>query len=552
MKHTQPPLVSRLFVCWIAALLLCLVGCNRNDDQNNGAGHSFAYTLVGNPDTLDPQLAQNASAKMVLGNLFEGLFTLDANGSVKPNLVKAYTVSEDKCTYTITLRDDSYWYDAMHEDSPFSRDAAQTVTAEDFVYAFRRLFDPLYNSPYRKNFLCLENAQKILAGKEDPSMIGVYAKKQYELVFCLDTPNADFLSLLTMTAALPCNESYFESTKGRYGLDENSIIGNGGFAMQRWLYDPYGKYNVIQLRRNPLVHEAARVSPVDLTFYIEENESDAEALFSAGSTDCCVTTRNALLSRSDISSQSAYSMTLGIFAAPESPYANRKILAALNAAVDRTNLSLETDDVRMASGILAPAVTLLNKSCRELIAESGYASFDIKRAEDLLAEGLFELQQQDLPEGRILVPAGMMDYTPLQTVLVSWQANLNLHMRIEEVAQHEYRSRLENGDYVLALLPISGDSYDAAAFFEALLANDQLHCSNASTVQSLLADAAAAENLTACVELYHQAEASILEDSCFIPLFYKQRYLLCHKNVEDVAFNPFSGQLYFRDAKYFN
>ena len=64
----------RFAPCLLA--LLCAValvtGCGGSD--KTGAGHSFSYTLVGNPDTLDPQLAGNSSARTVLGNLFEGLF----------------------------------------------------------------------------------------------------------------------------------------------------------------------------------------------------------------------------------------------------------------------------------------------------------------------------------------------------------------------------------------------------------------------------------------------------------------------------------------------
>ena len=237
----------------LAGTLFCttLSGCGNDTNEYACSGHSFSYTLVGNPDTLDPQLAVNDSAKMVLCNLFEGLFSIDASGSLVPQLVKDYTVSDDGLTYTLTLREDSYWYDIMREDTQFNKENAVSVTASDFVYAFRRIFNPLYQSPHREAFSCLQNAKAILDGTQDYTMIGVYAKKTYELEFRLDTPNANFLQLLASTAALPCSEQYFESTKGRYGLDENSIIGNGGFSMQRWQYDPYGKYNVIQLARNP-------------------------------------------------------------------------------------------------------------------------------------------------------------------------------------------------------------------------------------------------------------------------------------------------------------
>ncbi len=538
----------------LAGTLFCttLSGCGNDTNEYAGSGHSFSYTLVGNPDTLDPQLAVNDSAKMVLCNLFEGLFSIDASGSLVPQLVKDYTVSDDGLTYTLTLREDSYWYDIMREDTQFNKENAVSVTASDFVYAFRRIFNPLYQSPHRETFSCLQNAKAILDGTQDYTMIGVYAKKTYELEFRLDTPNANFLQLLASTAALPCSEQYFESTKGRYGLDENSIIGNGGFSMQRWQYDPYGKYNVIQLARNPLANQTNHVFPADLSFYIEESETDAANLFSAGSTDCYVTTQNTLLSRSDVVEHSDYSLTLGIIAAPDSPYANPKIRRALAYALDRGNLSLSGDDVQAASAVLAPAVTLSNKSCRELISENTYDAFNPTEAQRLFREGLAMSNAEDLPEGKILVASDLMDYEPLRAAIAVWQQQLDIHMSIEAVTQTEYDRKLKNHDYTLALVAVSGETQTPASAFEGFLSCPYFDCAHEQQIRGLLTEAAQAENFNASVELYRKAEAAMLEDNCMIPLFYKKRYLLCREGVEDVVFNPFSGQLYFYHAKYFD
>lgn len=550
MRHPSKKLTALIVVGTL--LFTPLTACGNDDNPNEGSGHSFAYTLVGNPDTLDPQLAVNDSAKMVLGNLFEGLFTIDESGSLKPALVTDYSVSEDGLRYLFTLREDSFWYDEMHEDTQFSKDNAVAVTASDFVYAFQRMFNPLYQSPYRETFACIQNAQDIIDGKQDYTMIGVYAKKSNQLEIRLDTPNANFLQLLASTAALPCSEAYFDSTKGRYGLDENSIIGNGGFAMQRWLYDPYGKYNVIQLCRNPLANDVSHVFPIDLSFFIEASDNDAASLFAAGSTDCYVTTQTSMLSRTGITTQSAYSMTLGLVAAPNSPYADPQVMNALALALDREKISANDGDVKTAYGILPPAVTLLNKSCRELIAENVYNRFNAEDAKLALAEGLFSLGQEDLPEGKILVSSGVMDYEPLCSAIEIWEQNLNIHMSIDEVSERDYQNKLNKHDYMLALIAVSGDSQDASSVFEDFLVNPNISCDSEAAIREWLSGASQAENFNACVELYRNAETSILQDNCFIPLFYKNRYLLCQEGVSDVVFNPFSGQLYFYNAKHFD
>ena len=146
----------------------------------------------------------------------------------------------------------------------------------------------------------------------------------------------------------------------------------------------------------------------------------------------------------------------------------------------------------------------------------------------------------------------MMDYALLAEVLELWRSELDLHFSIEEVTEPEYEARLQSGDYALALYAVTGAYHDAPAVFESMLADSRLHCSGAGTVRKLLEQAAAEPNLTDCVELYRQAEEAILSDNCFIPLFYKQRYLICKRGVSDVVFNPFSGQVQFSEAKFYN
>ncbi|MBR5373021.1 MAG: hypothetical protein IK130_12505 [Oscillospiraceae bacterium] len=531
-------------------MLLCCTACG-GSDQKTGAGHSFAYTLVGNPDTLDPQLAVNTSAKTVLSNLFEGLFVLDDNGNVQNGIVDSYTVSPDGLTYQMTLRKDSYWYSALDTKGAFGKEAQRAVSAMDFVYAFQRLFDPMYGSPYRETFSCIRNAQEILDGKQDPSVIGVYAKKDNELEFQLAYPCAGFPLLLTMTAALPCNQEYFESTKGRYGLDEQSIIGNGSFSMQRWLYDAYGKYNVIQMCRNPLNHENHKVYPLELSLFIEKTDADAANIFVNGNSDCYISTRLPNYTSQEYQPKGAYSLTLGLIANRQKVWGDKDMIRFLSMALDPSDLSFSGDDITYAAGVLPPAVMMLNKSCRELIADANYRQHDSAAAKDAIAAALQRANIQETDEGTILVPAGLIDYSALQDMIAQWEAAGAVHLRIEELPEAEYRERLSSRNFDLALYALTGEFGDAASFFRKFNTEQAIGFRDSTQMRKLL-DKAAQQNLSDNVELYRSAEEMILNDWCFLPLFYKKRYLICKNGVEDVVFNPFSGQLQFSNAKFFD
>ena len=179
-----------ILTAFVLLLLFCC-GCGEDENVIKGAGHSFSYTLVGNPDTLDPQLAVNASAQTVLCNLFEGLLVTGADGSIRNGVAESYEISEDRKHYTFHLRENNYWYQAIGENVSFDADAKMNVTAEDFVFAFQRLFDPVYHSANAEAFACISNARDIMKGIISPEKIGVHAADRFTLEFTLDFPIID-------------------------------------------------------------------------------------------------------------------------------------------------------------------------------------------------------------------------------------------------------------------------------------------------------------------------------------------------------------------------
>ena len=87
-------------------------------------------------------------------------------------------MSSDGRTYTFQLREDACWSDGS------------AVTADDFVFAFRRLFGPGSVSPYAENLLSVQNAEAILAGEMQPEALGVRAADDHTLVLTLERRTA--------------------------------------------------------------------------------------------------------------------------------------------------------------------------------------------------------------------------------------------------------------------------------------------------------------------------------------------------------------------------
>lgn len=79
----------------------------------------------------------------ILGNINAGLYTLDLTGAPTPDLAESVDVSEDGLTYTFTLKDASWVTQDGTEYAP--------VTANDFVFAWKKLIDPAEAAQY--NFM---------------------------------------------------------------------------------------------------------------------------------------------------------------------------------------------------------------------------------------------------------------------------------------------------------------------------------------------------------------------------------------------------------------
>ena len=211
---------------FVAALLaaffvLSLTAC--------GSGsNSFTWFVDSIPANLDPQVASSASDIIACENLYSGLVRRTPDGSLAPELCEQWEVSADRLTYTFYLKD-SLTYTASKGDP-----TDYAITAEDFVFAFQRMFLPGTNSPYAVEFSALENSAAVLVGQKPASALGVTAAEPLKLVFRLSSPDETFLSKLTLPGAMPCDEAFFDSTRGTYGLTSASTLSSGHFYLYNW------------------------------------------------------------------------------------------------------------------------------------------------------------------------------------------------------------------------------------------------------------------------------------------------------------------------------
>ena len=537
-----------LIITAAAVFMSVAVSCGKRD-KGEGTGHLYDAALAGNPQSLDPQFASDSSSETVIANLYSGLVSADKDGNISCRNALSYEISADGLTYDFTLREDNYWFFDKNENDAVDEDEYFPVTADDYVFALRRILDPKMQSPYANEFSCIRNGEAIVSGKAAAETAGVEAVGDFQLEITLDYPSAEFIGLLATSAAFPCNEEFFDSTKGRYGLDDKSVMSNGAFFVRQWFYDEYGTHNILYMRKNSAnENDTNEICPSLLSFSIEKNESAVRSLFKNDEIDC-LSTMSPSYDTKDYSVQSSRATTLGLIFNPEDEYfRSENLRRALAYSLDRETLSSELKgDVTAAYGLIPPAVTLAGRSVRELSSDKQFACYDVETANKCYEAAIRELNVGSIDGVKIMVCADTVNSDHLHKLSQRWQESVGIYLGIEEVTAADFERRLAEGEYSVALYPLSADLNSGMSVIEQF---EKISClKDMSDGIAHTDDIRHCASVSELVTAYTDAETSILSKCGFIPLFYKNTYLVAGEDNEDILFDAFSGAVDFRIAK---
>ena len=178
------------------------------------------------PKTWDPQLNTSGAGGHVIINLYDGLVR-DTKEGIKMATAESYEVSANAegvadTVYTFKLRDDAKWSDG------------QSVTANDFEYAWKRACSPEMASPYA--FLItdyIKGAYEYFSGTGSRDDVGVKALDEHTLQVELIQPTAYFLNLVSFFTYMPCREDMASTGEG-WEKDPAKCITNGAFYLEEY------------------------------------------------------------------------------------------------------------------------------------------------------------------------------------------------------------------------------------------------------------------------------------------------------------------------------
>ena len=197
----------------------------------------LAVQIGPDPETIDPALNSAVDGGNMLLHAYECLLIVSEDGTLQPGQAESYEVSEDGLTWTFHLRDGLKWSDGSD------------LTANDFVYSWKRVCNPEVAAPYAETVLgMVKGYDEAIDGNLDA--LGVSAPDDSTLVVELANPCSYFGSLAAFATLSPVQEATIEANGEAWATAPETYVSNGPFYMTEWVPGSH-----ITFSKNPILLE---------------------------------------------------------------------------------------------------------------------------------------------------------------------------------------------------------------------------------------------------------------------------------------------------------
>lgn len=247
---------------------------------------TYHYYMTSNPETFDILNTSKARDSQYLVQGVEGLLEYDNIGNLGLRLAESVELSEDKKTYTFTVKSGEKWYDNQGN-------VVADVTADDFVAGFQHMLD---TKGGLQNLVkgVIKGVTEYLKGEVTFDKVGVKAEGNtvsYELV----APESFFPTRFSYTCFHPMCRSFYVGQGGKfgaefdktattyeYGKDPSKIAYNGAYIITN-----YTKDTKIELEANTHYYNYDKVNFKHLFFAYDGLDNRNASLDKAIGGDYC-------------------------------------------------------------------------------------------------------------------------------------------------------------------------------------------------------------------------------------------------------------------------
>ena len=518
-------------------------GAKAEENTTASTGEKILSVQIGpNPETIDPALNSAVDGGNMLLHSFECLLAVDESGQLIPGQAESWETSEDGLTWTFHLRDGLKWSDGTE------------LTANDFVYSWRRVCDPMVAAPYAETVLgMVEGYKSAIEGELEA--LQVVAEDDKTLVVTLSAPCPFFGSLAAFATLSPVQQATIDANGDAWATAAETYISNGPFYISEWVPSSY-----IMMSKNPNYWNADAIKLDGIKFNLIE---DSNAAYSAYQTGEVLFIKDVPTEEIPTLSENpdfyvdpiigTYYLSLNC---NKEPFNDPQVRKALSLAIDREYVAgtLMQGTYSAASNFMGPG--WIDTDGKQFMdnANGGQPYIDTTNYEANLAEAKQILADAGYPDGEglpaITYSTNDAGYHKVvaEYLQQAW-GELGIDLTIDIVDWASFTPMRRNGDYDSSRNGWVGDYSDPSNMLDLLYSSNG---NNDGKFKNADYDAAmelsrttldAAERSSAL----HEAEDILMEETACIPVAYYNDFWLQSDKITGSWHSPY-GYWYFMYA----
>lgn len=506
-------------------------------------GEKILSVQVGpDPETIDPALNSAVDGGNMLLHSFECLLAVDENGQLVPGQAESWETSEDGLTWTFHLRDGLKWSDGSD------------LTANDFVYSWKRVCDPMVAAPYADTVLSMvAGYDKAIEG--DLDALQVAAQDDNTLVVTLNAPCSYFGSLAAFATLSPVQEATVTANGDAWATSAETYISNGPFYVSEWVPGSY-----IMMSKNPYYWNADAIKLDGIKWNLIEDSNAAYSAYQTGEVlmikDVPTEEIPSLKDNADFHVDpiiGTYYISMNL---ERDAFKDARVRKALSLAIDRDYVAntLMQGTYSPADNFMGPGWIDMDGKQFKDNANGGQSYIDVNNYEADLEEAKQLLADAGYPDGEgfptISYTTNDAGYHKVvaEYVQQAW-AQLGIDLQVDIVEWASFTPMRRNGDFDVARNGWVGDYSDPSNMLDLFLSTNGNNDGKFNNADYDAAIYRSRETLdpTERSKALHDAEDILMEETGCIPVAYYNDFWLQSDKITGSWHSPY-GYWYFMYA----
>jgi oligopeptide transport system substrate-binding protein len=446
-------------------------------------------------------------------------------------VAQRWETSADGLTWIFHLRPALAWSDG------------KKLTAEDFVWSFRRALAPDTASPEAEVLYPIAGAEALNQGQAtDPSTLGVSAPDLDTLKITLASPTPFLTGILALMVAAPVPRQAIEQAGAEWARP-GSIVSNGAFVMTGWT----PQLEVV-LARNPHYWNADKIRLDGVRWVTMEDKETSLRLFQNGELDIAVVGQQDVKRlRRDLPDSLRTDTTLRtdylVVNTDVKPFDDIRVRRALSMAIDRDVIAGKIDPhgQKPATGLVPPGMEGYTPQTPDWAAWPMGERLD--KAKALLQEAGFDATHRLHVDLTYATDDGHR--LTLAAIAGMWH-RIGVDASVENQENRVFNAALRDRQEMVAYTDWIADFADPLSFL-ATLDSASVQENNGDyrnrDYDSLLARAAATLDPAARMVLLEAAEKLADDEAPVIPIAYETRPVLVSPKLHGYIGNPLESYL---------